>query len=62
MFLNNTERSETVTISTNELIGINPAALVPAQDYLFAGHWKKGAIPERRVGRAAVRIVEHLLK
>jgi hypothetical protein len=41
-----TERPETVTTGTNELIGTNPAALAPALEKLFAGQWKKGGIPE----------------
>ena len=45
----NTERPETVTIGTNELIGTDPARLKPALDRLFAGTWKKGAHP-RAVG------------
>src|SRR5262249_29726440 len=42
-----TERPETVTIGTNELIGTDPAALRPSLDKLFDGRWKKGAIPEK---------------
>jgi len=57
-----TERPETVTIGTNELIGTNPTALAPALDRLFAGQWKKGAIPEKWDGKAAERIVEILLQ
>ncbi len=56
----NTERPETITIGTNELIGTNPAAIKPALDKLFAGEWKKGGIPELWDGKAAVRIVEKL--
>ena len=56
----NTERPETITIGTNELIGTNPAAIKPALDKLFAGEWKKGGIPELWDGKAAMRIVEHL--
>jgi UDP-N-acetylglucosamine 2-epimerase (non-hydrolysing) len=56
----NTERPETCTVGTNELIGTNPAAIKPALDKLFAGEWKKGAIPELWDGRAAERIVEIL--
>ncbi len=41
-----TECPETVSVGTNELIGTDPAALKPALDRLFAGQWKKGAIPE----------------
>lgn len=55
-----TERPETVTTGTNELIGINPAALAPALDKLFAGQWKKGAIPEKWDGRTGERIVQVL--
>lgn len=56
----NTERPETCTVGTNELIGTNPAAIKPALDKLFAGQWKKGAIPELWDGRAADRIVKIL--
>ncbi|HZK96185.1 MAG TPA: UDP-N-acetylglucosamine 2-epimerase [Prolixibacteraceae bacterium] len=56
----NTERPETITIGTNELIGINPASVKPAIDKLFSGTWKKGGIPELWDGKAAERIVEHL--
>ncbi|MCI6324927.1 MAG: UDP-N-acetylglucosamine 2-epimerase (non-hydrolyzing) [Bacteroidales bacterium] len=56
----NTERPETCMVGTNELIGINPAAVKPALDKLYAGEWKKGAIPELWDGHAAERIVEIL--
>ena len=56
----NTERPETCTVGTNELIGTNPAAVKPALDRLYAGEWKKGAIPELWDGHAAGRIVEIL--
>jgi hypothetical protein len=36
---------------TNELIGTDPTALAPALDKLFAGHWKKGNIPEKWDGQ-----------
>ena len=58
----NTERPETCTIGTNELIGTKPEAIKPALDMLFAGQWKKGAIPELWDGHAAERIVEVLEK
>jgi UDP-N-acetylglucosamine 2-epimerase (non-hydrolysing) len=57
-----TERPETITIGTNELIGTDPARLAPALQRLFAGGWKKGAIPERWDGRAGERIVAALEK
>lgn len=55
-----TERPETVAIGTNELLGIDPAALKPALDRLFAGQWKKGAIPPLWDGKSGQRIVEVL--
>lgn len=58
----NTERPETCTIGTNELIGTNPSAIKPTLDKLFAGNWKKGGIPELWDGKAAERIVEILTK
>ena len=56
----NTERPETCTVGTNELIGTNPAAVKPALDRLYAGEWKKGEIPKLWDGHAAERIVEIL--
>jgi len=59
-----TERPETVTTGTNELISTNPAALAPALDKLFAGQWKQGAIPEKwdgHTGERIVQVLEHLL-
>jgi UDP-N-acetylglucosamine 2-epimerase (non-hydrolysing) len=55
-----TERPETVEIGTNELLGIDPAALRPALDRLLAGQWKRGGIPPLWDGRAGPRIVEIL--
>ncbi len=57
----NTERPETITIGTNELIGTNPKAIKPAMEKLFSGEWKKGEIPELWDGKTAERIVEALL-
>ena len=56
----NTERPETCTIGTNELIGTDPAAIKPALDKLFSGEWKKGAIPELWDGHTAERIISIL--
>ena len=58
----NTERPETCTVGTNELIGTNPKAIKPALDMLFAGQWKKGGIPELWDGHTADRIVKVLLE
>lgn len=58
---NNTERPETVTVGTNELIGTDPSAIRPAMEKLFAGNWKKGRIPDLWDGNTAQRIVNQLL-
>lgn len=57
---NSTERPETVTHGTNELLGTDPAALAPALERLFAGQWKTGTIPPLWDGHAAPRIVQAL--
>ena len=57
----NTERPETITQGTNELIGTNPKAIAPAMKKLFSGQWKAGSIPHLWDGKTAERIVEHLL-
>lgn len=55
---NNTERPETVTHGTNELIGTDPSAIKPAMEKLFSGNWKNGEIPPLWDGKTAERIVE----
>ncbi|WP_414660860.1 non-hydrolyzing UDP-N-acetylglucosamine 2-epimerase [Horticoccus sp. 23ND18S-11] len=57
-----TERPETVALGTNELIGSDPVALHPYLEKLYAGGWKRGAIPPRWDGFAGERIVTHLLE
>jgi len=56
----NTERPETITIGTNELIGTDPSRLGPALQRVIAGDWKQGGVPEKWDGMAAGRIVETL--
>lgn len=58
----NTERPETLTVGTNELIGTNPKKIAPALKTLFAGNWKKGGIPELWDGKSAQRIVAKLIE
>ena len=58
----NTERPETMSVGTNELVGTNPTAIPPALDRLFSGQWKRGGIPELWDGRAAERIVRALIE
>ena len=57
-----TERPETVSIGTNELLGIDPQAIKPALEKLFSGNWKKGEIPELWDGKTSGRIVKHLME
>lgn len=56
-----TERPETVTMGTNELIGTNPDNIKPALEKIFNNEWKKGVIPPLWDGKTAERIVDVLL-
>jgi len=56
-----TERPETCTIGTNELIGTDPSVIPLWVKKMVKGDWKKGSIPEKWDGKAAERIVEVLL-
>ncbi len=56
----NTERPETCTIGTNELIGTNPDNVAPAMKRLIDGNWKKGGIPPLWDGHTSERIVKIL--
>lgn len=58
----NTERPETCSIGTNELIGLKPENIKTALIKILAGNWKKGAIPEKWDGKTADRIVQILLE
>lgn len=55
-----TERPETITLGTNELVGTDPSKLEPFIDRLLAGRWKTGIVPPLWDGKAADRIVGHL--
>jgi len=57
-----TERPETISIGTNELLGTNPEIIRPTMEKLFSGNWKKGSIPELWDGKTAERIIEVLSK
>lgn len=57
-----TERPETVTIGTNELVGTNPRDLAPYLKRLSEGQWKKGTAPELWDGHTSERIVQILLQ
>ena len=58
----NTERPETVSIGTNELLGSDPNAIGSAFSKLFNGNWKKGTLPELWDGKTAERIIKILMK
>ncbi|MFH1976757.1 MAG: UDP-N-acetylglucosamine 2-epimerase (non-hydrolyzing) [Pseudomonadota bacterium] len=55
-----TERPETITMGSNELVGTNPDNLAPYLERLFAGEWKRSTIPPLWDGKAAERIVEKI--
>jgi len=57
-----TERPETISIGTNELLGTNPDAIAPAMNRLFNGGWKTGGIPPLWDGHTAERIIEIISK
>ncbi|MBT8376873.1 MAG: UDP-N-acetylglucosamine 2-epimerase, partial [Bacteroidia bacterium] len=56
----NTERPETITLGTNELVGTDPKAIKAPLDRLFDGQWKSASAIPLWDGRAAQRIVAHL--
>ncbi len=57
-----TERPETVTIGTNELIGTDFANFQQVLNKLFSGEWKAGGTPEKWDGKTGKRIVSALEK
>ncbi len=57
----NTERPETITVGTNELVGTNPDNVAPFMEKLHKGEWKSGEIPHLWDGHTAERIVQDLL-
>lgn len=56
----NTERPETCTVGSNQVLGTHPSAIAPAFRKLFAGEWRRGEIPELWDGKTAKRIVAAL--
>ena len=57
----NTERPETITIGTNELVGTDSNNVAPYMEKLHKGDWKAGEIPYLWDGSTAERIIEDLL-
>ena len=58
----NTERPETITMGTNELVGTDPKKLKPYFEKLMSGEWKRGGEIPLWDGKTAERIVDRLLK
>lgn len=55
-----TERPETVTLGTNEIVGTDPSHIIPFMSKMVKGTWKKGQIPPLWDGKTSERIVEIL--
>jgi UDP-N-acetylglucosamine 2-epimerase (non-hydrolysing) len=58
---NSTERPETITQGTNELVGTDPLALAPFLKRVLDNKWKKGSIPPLWDGATSERIVKKLI-
>ena len=58
----NTERPITVEVGTNQLVGTDPARVIPAAREVLAGRGKKGRIPELWDGHAAERVAGVLVR
>lgn len=57
-----TERPETVSIGTNELVGSSTKLLKEYLSKLISGNWKKGGIPDLWDGNASKRIIKIIIK
>jgi len=57
----NTERPETITLGTNELVGTNPKNIKKSIQKIFNDDWKEGSIPNLWDGKTSQRIVNHFL-
>ena len=57
-----TERPETITIGTNELVGSDPTKIKNYLEILFDNKWKKGGVPEKWDGKTSKRIVKKIIK
>lgn len=56
-----TERPETCDIGTNVLVGSDVEKINTTFNILLSGTWKQGKIPELWDGKAAKRIIQHLI-
>lgn len=59
---NTTERPETVTVGSNELVGTDPNNLIPYLEALQNKKWKRSAIPPLWDGKTSGRIVKKILE
>jgi len=59
---NNTERPITCEVGTNVMVGNQPDEIRKQTRKILDGNVKQGSIPEKWDGRAAERIVDHLLE
>ncbi|MBZ9729749.1 UDP-N-acetylglucosamine 2-epimerase (non-hydrolyzing) [Salegentibacter sp. JZCK2] len=57
----NTERPETVSLGTNQIVGTDPKNITEALEKLFLDKWKKGEMPDLWEGKAGERIIKNLL-
>lgn len=57
----NTERPETISMGTNELLGTDSKAIKPAMKKLLSGQWKEGNEIPLWDGNTATRIIDHIL-
>jgi UDP-N-acetylglucosamine 2-epimerase (non-hydrolysing) len=57
-----TERSETITLGTNELIGTNPNNIKGVLQKLFNNKWKNAQKIPYWDGKTSKRIIKHLIK
>jgi UDP-N-acetylglucosamine 2-epimerase (non-hydrolysing) len=57
----NTERPETISEGTNELLGTDPKAIRPAMEKLLSGAWKTGRVPHLWDGSTATRIIDKIV-
>lgn len=57
----NTERPITIEVGTNVIVGNSPDKILTAANHVLNGGGTEGAVPEKWDGRAAERIVDHLI-